>query len=185
MAEAAARASVATPAAHAPPRAPRSDAQGYDACLATPFAVLGIRCNANALTGLDFLALDHPPLAPVSPIAGRTVDAIERYLADADHRFDLPLAPGGTPFQKRVWRAIQDIPAGEARTYGELAQGLGSAARAVGQACGSNPIALVIPCHRVTGSGGRLGGFMHSAGDDSLRIKRWLLAHESTFFGAR
>jgi methylated-DNA-[protein]-cysteine S-methyltransferase len=106
------------------------------------------------------------------------VAAVRRYLDDPAYRFALPLEPAGTPFQQRVWRAILAIRAGEARTYGALARDLGSEPRAVGQACGSNPIALVIPCHRVTAAGNRLGGFMHSTGDDALRIKRWLLAHE-------
>ena len=73
-------------------------------------------------------------------------------------------AKSGTPFQRRVWDAIQDIPAGESRTYGELARKMVTAARAIGQACGANPIALIIPCHRVVGSLGSLGGFMGTAG---------------------
>jgi methylated-DNA-[protein]-cysteine S-methyltransferase len=144
----------------------------------TPFAVLGIRVNDTAITALDYLAIDHAVHDPVSRVAAHAVEAIERYLDDPAYRFDLPLAPAGTPFQQRVWRAILAIRAGDARTYGALARDLGSEPRAVGQACGSNPIALVIPCHRVTAAGNRLGGFMHSTGDDALRIKRWLLAHE-------
>jgi methylated-DNA-[protein]-cysteine S-methyltransferase len=144
----------------------------------TPFAVLGIRVNDTAITALDYLAIDHAVHDPVSRVAAHAVEAIEHYLDDPAYRFDLPLAPAGTPFQQRVWRAILAIRAGDARTYGALARDLGSEPRAVGQACGSNPIALVIPCHRVTAAGNRLGGFMHSTGDDALRIKRWLLAHE-------
>jgi methylated-DNA-[protein]-cysteine S-methyltransferase len=144
----------------------------------TPFAVLGIRVNDTAITALDYLAIDHAVHDPVSRVAAHAVEAIERYLDDAAYRFDLPLAPAGTAFQQRVWRAILAIRAGDARTYGALARDLGSEPRAIGQACGSNPIALVIPCHRVTAAGNRLGGFMHSTGDDALRIKRWLLAHE-------
>jgi methylated-DNA-[protein]-cysteine S-methyltransferase len=156
----------------------------YSACVATPFAVLGIRCDAHGVTGVDYLATTHALRAPVSPMAARTVADIERYLADPDYRFRVALQPRGTPFQQRVWQAILDIPSGESRTYGKLAQKLVSAPRAVGQACGSNPIALIIPCHRVTGSRGDLGGFMHSTASDPLRIKRWLLAHERRFFDA-
>jgi methylated-DNA-[protein]-cysteine S-methyltransferase len=144
----------------------------------TPFAVLGIRASGTGLTALDYLPLDHPTHDAGSSLAARAVREIERYLDDPAHRLDLPLEPAGTPFQQRVWQAILAIRAGEARTYGALARDLGSEPRAVGQACGSNPIALVIPCHRVTAAGNRLGGFMHSTGDDALRIKRWLLAHE-------
>jgi len=154
----------------------------YAACMQTPFAVLGIRCDAEGVTGVDYLARTHPVSSPASAIAAHAVDDIERYLADPEHRFGIRLKPRGTPFQQRVWQAILDIASGEARTYGELAKKLVSAPRAVGQACGSNPIALIIPCHRVTGSRGDLGGFMHSTASDPLRIKRWLLAHERKFF---
>lgn len=162
---------------------PRVDA-AYSACMATPFAVLGIRCDTTGVTAVDYLASTHPLCAPDSAQAKRVVADIEHYLADADHRFGVALNPRGTPFQQRVWQAILDIPSGESRTYGELATKLQSAPRAIGQACGSNPIVLVIPCHRVTGSRGDLGGFMHSTQSDPLRIKRWLLAHERKFFDA-
>jgi methylated-DNA-[protein]-cysteine S-methyltransferase len=75
---------------------------------------------------------------------------------------------------------MQSIPAGETRTYGELAKAIGSSARAVGGACGANPIPLVVPCHRVVGAGGSLGGFMGAREEGfELMIKRWLLAHEA------
>lgn len=82
---------------------------------------------------------------------------------------------GGTPFQRRVWAALRRIPAGETTTYGALAAALGApaAARAVGLACGRNPIAIAVPCHRVVGADGRLTGY---AG--GLERKRWLLSHE-------
>ena len=91
------------------------------------------------------------------------VRQLERYLADPHFRFTLPLAPVGTPFRQRVWQALAGIPVGESRTYGELARLLHTAPRAVGGACGANTIALVIPCHRVVGSQGSLGGFMGKA----------------------
>ena len=94
------------------------------------------------------------------------------------------MRPGGTAFQRRVWDAIAAIPLAESRTYGEVARGLHSAARAVGQACGANRIALIIPCHRVVGSRGSLGGFMNKDRGDPVAIKRWLLAHEGYRFGA-
>ena len=165
---------LAAPSRHPAPRAVRA----YAACMPTPFAVLGIRTSDTAVTALDYLPIDHPTHDPTSPVAARAVAAIERYLDDPAYVFDLPLEPAGTPFQKAVWRAILAIRAGDARTYGALARDLESEPRAVGQACGSNPIALVIPCHRVTAAGNRLGGFMHSTGDHALDIKRWLLAHE-------
>lgn len=90
-------------------------------------------------------------------------------------RFDLPLAPQGTEFQKRVWNALLEIPFGETTSYGELARRLGNptASRAVGLANGSNPIAIIIPCHRVIGSNGKLTGY-----GGGLPNKRWLLDFE-------
>ncbi|MFO1413015.1 MAG: methylated-DNA--[protein]-cysteine S-methyltransferase [Burkholderiales bacterium] len=156
---------------------------GYAAKLRTPFAVLGIATDGRALTGLAYLARDDAEQAPADAVAAQAVREIERYLADPGFRFTVPLAPRGTAFQKRVWQALDAIPPGESRTYGEVARMVRSAPRAVGQACGSNPIALVIPCHRVVGAMGALGGFMHSAGDGPLAIKRWLLQHEGYRFG--
>jgi methylated-DNA-[protein]-cysteine S-methyltransferase len=149
----------------------------------TPFAVLGIRTARNAITGVEYLPRGTRAVAPADAIAERAVREIERYLADPDHRFTVPLAPDGTPFRRRVWEAIAAIPRGESRTYGELARELHTAPRAVGGACGDNPIALLIPCHRVVGSRGALGGFMHATDPDALAIKHWLLEHEGCRFG--
>ncbi len=89
----------------------------------------------------------------------------------------LPLAPAGTAFQRRVWAALRAIPPGETRTYGALAEILGSHARAVAGACRANPWVLLVPCHRAVSSQG-LGGFMGATGGWPLVLKRRLLAHE-------
>jgi methylated-DNA-[protein]-cysteine S-methyltransferase len=106
------------------------------------------------------------------------LDEVERqlraYFAGERLTFDLALAPEGTAFEQRVWRALADIPAGETTSYGALAATTGSVARAVGAANCKNPIAVVVPCHRVIGSDGSLTGY---AG--GLERKRWLLAHEA------
>jgi methylated-DNA-[protein]-cysteine S-methyltransferase len=172
-----ARARVATPGAHGVP-------PDFAARLRTPFAVLGIRTEAGRITGVAYLPQGERTSPPGDAVAARAVGEIERYLADPAFVFTVPLAPRGTPFQQRVWAAIAAIPAGGSRTYGELARALHSAPRAVGQACGANPIALLIPCHRVVGSRGALGGFMHAAAGDPVAIKRWLLAHEGRRYGA-
>jgi methylated-DNA-[protein]-cysteine S-methyltransferase len=101
----------------------------------------------------------------------------DAYWQDPAHIFDLLFVPHGTPFQLRVWHALMAIPAGQPTTYGALAKQLGTAARAVGQACGSNPLPILIPCHRVVAANG-LGGFMHSAAGAPLDVKTWLLQHE-------
>ena len=149
----------------------------YQARIATPFAVLGIRYEADCLTGIDFLPRKTPPLSPQNRFAENVSKRLEAYLQDPDECFDLPLRLKGTPYQRRVWQAIMQIQRGHTLTYGELARKLFSGPRAVGQACGANPIPIIVPCHRVLGSG-NLGGFMNCDEGDPLAIKRWLLIHE-------
>lgn len=149
----------------------------YTAKYRTPFAVLGIRTEAGQLTGIDFLPGDASPLAPGDALARTVCEQIEAYLRDPDFEFDLPLRQSPTAHQMKVWQALRAIPRGQATTYGALAQQLGSSPRAVGQACGSNPLPLIIPCHRVVAKNGA-GGFMHHASGAPLAIKDWLLRHE-------
>jgi methylated-DNA-[protein]-cysteine S-methyltransferase len=108
-------------------------------------------------------------------------DQLDAYFAGSLTRFTLPLAPRGSPFQQRVWSALQDIPYGTTESYGELAERIGSpgAARAVGLANGKNPIGIVIPCHRVVGSDGNLTGY-----GGGLDRKRQLLDLELAVSGA-
>jgi methylated-DNA-[protein]-cysteine S-methyltransferase len=184
----------------------------WSAKLRAPFAVLGVRARGGAVTELAYLPTSERAQAPADRTAERAVRELERYLDDAEFRFTVPLAPSGTAFQKRVWDAILAIPRGESRTYAEVARTVASAARPVGQACGANPVALIIPCHRVIGSRGAIGGFMRTAGPPPgahsapaggsaaakpqawadytwsasgvpIDIKRWLLAHEGYRFG--
>jgi methylated-DNA-[protein]-cysteine S-methyltransferase len=177
---------------HAPQRGTRAgrkalariEAPAYAARMRAPFVVLGIRTAQAGVVGIDYLPLHERALAPSDALAERACRQLERYLADPQFRFTLPLVPGGTAFRQRVWQALLQIPIGQSRTYGELARLLHSAPRAIGGACGANPIALVIPCHRVVGTHGSLGGFMGVTEGDPIAIKRWLLAHEGYRFGA-
>lgn len=150
----------------------------FQARLATPFAVLGVRTCGAVLTDIEYLPPGAPELAPLDRVAERTCRQLERWLDDPGFAFDLPCAASGTPFQIAVWRAIAAVPVGATCTYGELAKRLRTAPRAVGNACGANRLPIVIPCHRVVGAGG-LGGFMQAAAGFPLDVKRWLLAHES------
>jgi methylated-DNA-[protein]-cysteine S-methyltransferase len=104
-----------------------------------------------------------------------TIRQLRAYFAGSLQDFDLPLAPEGTAFQLEVWRKLQDIPYGQTISYGELARRIGNpnASRAVGLANGSNPIPIIIPCHRVIGSNGKLTGY-----GGGLHIKEKLLALE-------
>jgi methylated-DNA-[protein]-cysteine S-methyltransferase len=156
----------------------------YSAKLRTPFAVLGLQSNGTALTRVTYLPLAERAQAPADKVTEQAAREVERYLADPHYRFTVPLATGGTAFQQRVWTALSAIPPGESRTYGEVARMVRSAARAVGQACGANRIALIVPCHRVVGALGSMGGFMNAETGDPIGIKRWLLTHEGYRFGA-
>lgn len=104
-----------------------------------------------------------------------TIAQLAEYFAGDRNHFDLPLEPEGTEFQRSVWTALTEIPYGETRSYGEIAAEVGrpKAARAVGMANNRNPIAVIVPCHRVIGAGGALVGY---AG--GIERKTWLLAHE-------
>lgn len=114
-------------------------------------------------------------IATASPLLLRTARELQEYFQGGRRAFTLPVAPEGTAFQQAVWRALLEIPCGTTVAYGELARNLGrpGAARAVGMACHSNPIAIVIPCHRVVGAHGALTGY---AG--GLVLKRRLLELE-------
>ena len=106
-------------------------------------------------------------------------EALEAYFQDGRQGIDLALAPRGTPFQQRVWRALRTIPPGRLLTYGDLARQLGTSARAIGGACRANPCLIAVPCHRVVARDG-LGGFAGDRSGRRLAVKRWLLRHEGT-----
>ncbi len=124
-----------------------------------------------------FLPTNTMPQPPRDTFAEEVCAQLLAYFDAADFQFDLPLSLPGTAHQLKVWQAMREIPCGKVQTYGDLAALLHSSPRAVGQACGNNPLPIVIPCHRVVSKTG-LGGFMHSADNSALDIKRWLLAHE-------
>jgi len=116
------------------------------------------------------------------PLAAGAARALAAWLAGGAWPRGLPLAPTGTPFQKRVWQALLEIPPGRVRTYGDLARSLGTSPRAVGNACRANPIPLLIPCHRVVAADG-LGGFAGETTGTWPDLKRWLLRLEGAIDG--
>lgn len=149
----------------------------YQAIVAAPGFCLGVQCDADEITGIDFLE-PRAEVAPATPLAAEAVRQLKAYIADPHFAFGLPLRPAGTIFQRRVWEQIAAIPSGQTHTYGEVARKIKNAPRAVGQACGSNPYPIVVPCHRVVATGGGLGGFARERGGFLLDVKRWLLRHE-------
>ncbi len=132
------------------------------ACLiSTPLGPMLLRERDGAVTGLRFAgAGEKITQPPESELAKRTDEWLRLYFAGENPAPALPLEPQGTVFQRRVWQAACSIPYGETRSYGELAKQIGcGSARAVGAALGRNPIWILIPCHRVIGSGGALTGY--------------------------
>lgn len=145
----------------------------------TPIGPLLVTASGTAVTEV---LLPNTGAAAMGSSPGRAPEVLrtaarqlEEYFAKTRVRFSVPLAPMGTPFQVSVWSALGDIPYGETVTYGELAAAVGrpGAFRAVGQANGANPLPIVLPCHRVLASGGRIGGY-----GGGLAMKRTLLALE-------
>jgi methylated-DNA-[protein]-cysteine S-methyltransferase len=146
--------------------------------LRLPCAVLALRCDGELVTGIEYLPPDTPECAPRTAFARRVCAELRRYVDDPSFRYTVPCRLDGTAHQRRVWRAIAAIAPGRTTSYGELAARLRSSARAVGGACGANPVPPIVPCHRVLAAGGRLGGFMGGHDAFALSVKRWLLAHE-------
>jgi methylated-DNA-[protein]-cysteine S-methyltransferase len=139
--------------------------------VSSPIGNLVIEESASAIVAIRWSDEAAGNGGPLLAEAARQLDA---YFAGKLKDFDLPLRPAGSVFERRVWDAMLRIPYGETRCYGDLASELGSAARAVGGACGKNPIPIVIPCHRILGKGW-MGGYSGSGG---LTTKKALLALE-------
>jgi len=137
----------------------------------SPLGPLTITAEHGAVAALDWGTADgsRPPGDPLLDEAAGQLDA---YFTGRQQRFDLPLQPAGTAFQRRVWDLMLTIPYGQTWTYGTMARHLGSAPRAVGGACGRNPIPIIIPCHRVVGGGNSPGGY---SGQGGLVTKAHLL----------
>ncbi|MCP5368830.1 MAG: methylated-DNA--[protein]-cysteine S-methyltransferase [Hyphomicrobiales bacterium] len=132
--------------------------------LNSPFGPLTLFEEDGAIVVLEFGRAGGGGEAGDTPLLRRAADQLNAYFDGTLHQFDLPLRPGGGPFQRRVCDAMARIPYGRTRTYGDLAQELCSSPRAVGGACGRNPIPILIPCHRVMGANGRLTGFSGAGG---------------------
>lgn len=141
----------------------------------SPVGRLALEAEGETLTGVRWAGDSETGRDRPSPVLKEASRQLERYFARKLRMFDLPLADHGTDFQKSVWRMMREIPYGETATYGGMAMALGSGPRAVGMACGRNPIPIIVPCHRVLGSGGKEGGF---SGGRGLPTKRQLLALE-------
>jgi methylated-DNA-[protein]-cysteine S-methyltransferase len=149
----------------------------FQAVVDTPYSRLGIRCLDSQLINVDFLSREIPLKRPKSDDVVEVVYQLECYFDNPKWRFDLPLLLKGTAFQLSVWHAMQQIPVGETRSYGQIAKSLKSSPRAVGGACRVNPCPIVVPCHRIIAANG-LGGFDGQLKGEKMDIKRNLLTYE-------
>jgi methylated-DNA-[protein]-cysteine S-methyltransferase len=141
-----------------------------------PVGRIIVIADDEAVTRIELSAKHRPKGKPAyNSVLTRAEKQLAEYFAGQREEFDLLLKPEGTAFQKKVWEALKRIPFGQTRTYGQIAKAVKSpaASRAVGAACGRNPLPIVVPCHRVIGSSGSLTGF-----GGGLAMKEWLLKHE-------
>lgn len=138
----------------------------------SPVGPLALTDDGQSIVALSWRL---PPRSRETPLLARAASQLKAYFAGHRRDFDLPLAPAGSAFRRRVWMEMTAIPFGATLSYGALARRLGTAARAVGGACGANPIPILIPCHRVLAGDGRIGGYSGGAG---IETKRFLLALE-------
>jgi methylated-DNA-[protein]-cysteine S-methyltransferase len=144
-------------------------------CRPTPVGLIGIGESGGVLARLQFMPDDAASVASSSALVDEAFEQLDAWFAGRLKQFSLPLVEPRSLFERRVREAMLGISYGATASYGELAAAIGSpgAARAVGTACARNPVPIVVPCHRVLGAGGRIGGYL--GGTD---MKRWLLDFE-------
>jgi methylated-DNA-[protein]-cysteine S-methyltransferase len=142
----------------------------------TPLGIAKLEGDDTGLSGITILDSEESPTAVIPEVLEDAAYQLQEYFEGKRKSFDLELNPQGTDFQKKVWKALLDIPFGKTLSYLELSKILGDvkAIRAVAAANGKNPLWIVVPCHRIIGSDGSLIGY---AG--GLHRKKWLLEHES------
>jgi len=138
----------------------------------SPVGPLSLFADADAIIAVEWGRAPNPQ---PEPILLEAVAQLEAYFSGRLTSFELPVCLSGTHFQKAVWALMRDIPHGETRTYGDLAQTLASAPRAVGGACGRNPVPIIVPCHRILGAGKRMTGYSGGVG---IETKQALLRLE-------
>jgi methylated-DNA-[protein]-cysteine S-methyltransferase len=148
--------------------------------LHSPVGDLTLSAEDDRIVAVDWgWGRDQTP----TPLLKNAKTQLEAYFDGKLKKFDLPLSPTGSEFQKQVWRAMLRIPYGKTETYGAIAAKLDSSARSVGTACGRNPLPILIPCHRVVAAGNRLGGYSGLGGTDTKTVLLRLENHDQDLFG--
>lgn len=148
----------------------------YTAIIQTPIGKIGIRAKP-VLTRLEFLSDNTPLSASTESLGDQIIHELNHYFKNPNFQFTIPYAITGTTFQQRIWKLLIRLPVGKTVTYSELAKQVNTGARAIGNACQTNPLPLFIPCHRVLAQHG-LGGFSGDRTGGKVAIKKWLLTHE-------
>lgn len=149
----------------------------YSAILLSPIGKLGVQINENCLQGIHFLSNRVSVRKAENELAANVEGQLLEYFDNPVFKFTVKCDMVGTAYQRRVWKRLQVISAGQCMTYSEVADKLQSGARAVGGACRSNPIPIIVPCHRVVSKSG-IGGYDGDWGSGKVKIKQWLLRHE-------
>lgn len=147
-------------------------AKGY---IKTPLGILAIEASDEGVTSLNWAKAEGK--TEKHPIIGQAVKELEGYFTGKVKNFDVPLDVDGTAFQCKVWAAMGDIPFGKTVTYGDLAKKLKTSPRAVGGACGANPVPVIVPCHRIVGANKELTGY---SGGSGVKTKQALLKLEQS-----
>lgn len=149
---------------------------------ASPIGYLNIHHDNQKLTRIEFIPKPNTAITkPTNAFSKQIHDSLTTYFKNPCS-FDIELDLKGTPFQKKVWQALQAIPSGKPLTYKQLAEKLKTGARAVGNACRRNPVPIIVPCHRVVAQKG-FGGYSGDTKGALLDVKKWLLKHEKSTLG--
>jgi len=153
------------------------DIDSWQFALETQVGWLKVKGNQYFVTSSQFVFEQPSADTGQGSVRDQAYLQLQNYLKRQISRFDVPVMTRGSEFQQKVWGELEKIPAGQTRTYGDIARKLGSSPRAVGGACRRNPVAVLVPCHRVVSSSGA-GGYAGDTDGNNMRVKLWLLDHE-------
>ena len=142
----------------------------------SPLGQLSLLFRNDELIRLDY-SVNLPYKKSSSTFSKKVISQLENYFGNSKFRFSIPFITDGTPYQEKVWQALQKIPCGTTKTYGDLAKKINSSPRAVGNACRENPLPIIIPCHRIIAKN-TIGGYAGASSGEKINIKKWLLQHE-------
>ena len=153
------------------------DVDSWQFSLETQVGWLKVKGNQYFVTSSQFVFEQPTADCGEGAVRDRVYQQLQHYLEGQNTVFDVPLMTRGSEFQQKVWSELEAIPSGQTRTYGEIARKMGSSPRAIGGACRRNPVAVIVPCHRVVSASGA-GGYAGDTQGNNMKVKLWLLDHE-------